>query len=1276
MMTSTLVRADGGRGGSAFNGFLSGGAPGVGFGGMAGGNGTGSFTDGAGGGGGAAGGGVGGFGGGSSFGGGGAGGTPGAPNGSNGNIDGGGGGGFGGANGINAASISNAAPLAGGNGGNGGDGGTSNFGGGGGGGGAGGYGAIVTATPTSSNTSSITGGNGGNGGVGFFIVGSFSSFGGNGGLGGDGGVGVRFNAPTTFTNTGSVSGGNGGTGGAGASGNAAAGAGGTGIVAQGTTTIINSGTIAGGLGGDGVTRANSINFLTSGSVLELRAGSNIIGNVAATGSDTLRLGGTTNSSFDASAIGSGYQGFDNFEKTGSSTWTLTGSASGATPWTIKQGTLSITSDSSLGLPSVSLGHFVTMDGGALRFATGVSGNRAFILNAGGGTFDAFSGTSVLSGEISGNGNLTKTGNGTIVLTGASNYTGGTTINGFGFFLLGDLASRATIVGDIQNNAFFEIVNADTSGITKITNNGSMTFDDGQSASNILLFNNGGGSLISFTGRSTAATAVITTNSGAKTQFTDTSTGGNAQFITNAGGVVDFSSSVGPNSDNKLSAGSLAGGGNYYLGANQLTVGGNGLNSTASGVISDCGSGADCNNFGATGGSLVKTGAGTLTLSGANTYSGGTTITGGTLLLSGNGTLGATGNAITVAGGMLDLGGTTQTQNGGVTLTSGTIQNGTLSSSGTFALQSGTVSAALSGAGSLTKTTAGTVVLTSTSTYTGATNINAGTLSANGSIASSSMTIVNSGATLGGNGIVGNTTINGGTLSPGNSIGTLTVQGSLVFTAASTYMVEVSPAIADRVNVSGTTTLGGASVSANFAAGTYAAKQYTIISAAGGVLGTFGPLVNSNLPSGFHSSLSYDSSHAYLDLSLNFAAVSGLSGNQQSVGNALTNFFNSTGSIPILFGALTPAGLTQASGETATGSQQTTFNAMSQFIGALLDPLIGGRGDPSTPTPGTAPFAAEDDAASAYASAGRKRSTAERDANRMITKAAPRNPVFDPRWSVWAAGFGGSQTTDGNAVAGSNSTTSRIFGGVIGADYYFSPRTIAGFALAGGGTNFSVANGGSGRSDLFQAGAFVRHTVGKAYISGALAYGWQDITTDRTVTIAGVDRLRAEFNANAFSGRVEGGYRFVMPWIGGFGITPYAASQFTTFDLPAYAERVVSGANNFALAYAAKSVTASRTELGLRADKSYAMTNAVLTLRGRAAWAHDFNADRNIAATFQTLPGASFVVNGAAQGHDAALTTASAEMKWLNGVSLAAIFEGEFSDVTRSYAGKGVARYAW
>jgi hypothetical protein len=57
-----------------------------------------------------------------------------------------------------------------------------------------------------------------------------------------------------------------------------------------------------------------------------------------------------------------------------------------------------------------------------------------------------------------------------------------------------------------------------------------------------------------------------------------------------------------------------------------------------------------------------------------------------------------------------------------------------------------------------------------------------------------------------------------------------------------------------------------------------------------------------------------------------------------------------------------------------------------------------------------------------------------------------------------------------------------------------------------------------------------------------------------------------------------------------------------------------------------------------------------------------------------LPGASFVVNSAAQAHDSALTTAAAEMKWLNGWSATATFEGEFSGLTRSYAGKGVVRY--
>jgi uncharacterized protein with beta-barrel porin domain len=334
---------------------------------------------------------------------------------------------------------------------------------------------------------------------------------------------------------------------------------------------------------------------------------------------------------------------------------------------------------------------------------------------------------------------------------------------------------------------------------------------------------------------------------------------------------------------------------------------------------------------------------------------------------------------------------------------------------------------------------------------------------------------------------------------------------------------------------------------------------------------------------------------------------------------------------------------------------------------MTDPFTnrGGGANPATGAPGYA----EEGQASAYA-AGKKT-----DAFAMFTKA-PSAQTYDPRWSVWVAGFGGSQSTDGNAAVGSNNTTSSVYGTAVGADYRISPNTIAGFALAGGGTNFSVANGGGGHSDLFQAGAYMRHTAGPAYVSAALAYGWQDITTDRTVTVAGTNQLRAQFDANAFSGRLEGGYRFVAPWVGGIGITPYAAAQFTTFDLPAYAEQALVGSNAFALAYNAKDVTDTRSELGIRTDKSWAMTDGILTLRGRVAWAHDYDPNRSIAATFQSLPGASFVVNGAAPAADSALVTASIEKKWLTGWSAAATFEGEFSDVTRSYAGKGVVRYQW
>jgi uncharacterized protein with beta-barrel porin domain len=229
------------------------------------------------------------------------------------------------------------------------------------------------------------------------------------------------------------------------------------------------------------------------------------------------------------------------------------------------------------------------------------------------------------------------------------------------------------------------------------------------------------------------------------------------------------------------------------------------------------------------------------------------------------------------------------------------------------------------------------------------------------------------------------------------------------------------------------------------------------------------------------------------------------------------------------------------------------------------------------------------------------------------------------------------------------------------------------ALAGGGTNFRVANGGSGESDLFQAGAHLRHTQGAAFIAAALAYGWQDVTTKRTVTVEGIESLRGHFHANAFSGRLEGGFRIATQSI---NLTPYAAGQFTSYRLPSYAEQAAAGTSLFALAYDGKTATAARTELGVKTEKAVALSDTMLLLRSRLAWAHDFDTDRSISAVFQALPASAFVVNGARPAADSALTTLSAELAWRNGWSAGATFDSQWSDTTRSYAGKGTVRYAW
>jgi autotransporter-associated beta strand protein len=694
--------------------------------------------------------------------------------------------------------------------------------------------------------------------------------------------------------------------------------------------------------------------------------------------------------------------------------------------------------------------------------------------------------------------------------------------------------------------------------------------DTATAGNANIINSNGGNL-EFNSFTTAGNATITTMSGSGVAFGDNSTGGNARFITDGTGFVDFTLTVGPNSDHRITAGSIEGSGTYNIGANNtLVVGSNNLSTTVSGKIADY---DPCLCFGGPGpGALEKVGSGTLTLSGINTYTGNTTV-------------------------------------------------------------------------------------------------NDGFLDVEGSIASSPLVTVNAGGTLTGAGAIGNAIIaSGGIFVPGNGFGTsTTVLGNLAFQSGALYLVQLDSTTSSFANVAGSASVNGNVGVALDPSSRFVMKKYMILQAHSGVSGAFSGV---SAPGGLVGNVTYDRTHAYLNFDLNYGAKSNLNTNQQNVANTLSNFFNANGGISAVLASLTPSGLSQAAGEIASGTQQATFNVMNSFMQLLTDPFVSGRSGGSATNGGAQPYA-EEDGSLAYAA--RRSGSARVALARLPTKAdVARNDLFDGRWSVWGSAFGGGANVSGNAALGSNSADTRAFGLAAGADYRMSPATMAGFALAGGGTNFSVNSFGSGRSDLFQAGAFVRHTIGNAYVTGVLAYGAQEVSTDRTVAVTG-DHLQARFETNAWSGRVEGGYRYVTPWM---GITPYAAAQFTTLQLPAYAEQVVAGTGAFALSYNAQTVTDPRTELGLRTDKSYALPNSIFTLRGRLAWAHDFNTDRSAAAAFQALPGTFFIVNGAKPAHDSALTTASAEMKWMSGWSAALTFEGEFSDAYQSYAGKGVVRYTW
>jgi uncharacterized protein with beta-barrel porin domain len=384
-------------------------------------------------------------------------------------------------------------------------------------------------------------------------------------------------------------------------------------------------------------------------------------------------------------------------------------------------------------------------------------------------------------------------------------------------------------------------------------------------------------------------------------------------------------------------------------------------------------------------------------------------------------------------------------------------------------------------------------------------------------------------------------------------------------------------------------------------------------------------------------------------------------NDFSVATGLDNAIGSGVTVPLAFvnlANLSPSeletALTQLSGEASTAVAPAGIQAMDSFLSVVSNPFADTRG--YTPPPPPLVY-------------------------KTLAFKAPAEAAPDPsRWGIWTAAYGGQNNANGDPIIGSNDRSLNVYGSVVGVDYRVTPHTLVGVALAGGGTNYGLANGlGGGYSDMFQSAVYSFTRINAAYFAATLAYAWQHESTSRVVTVGGADDLTAGFDANDIGGRIEAGYRFAVPGIfaiPGLGFIPYGAFQMQAFYTPSYSESA-SGSSAFALAYNAQTTTVTRTELGAWFDDNIALDNgAILTLRDRVAWAYDNWSNYSMTAAFEQLPGSSFTVFGATPTRNSLLASAGAEISYRNGISLAGLFNTELAEDSQTYSGFVRLRYTW
>ena len=309
------------------------------------------------------------------------------------------------------------------------------------------------------------------------------------------------------------------------------------------------------------------------------------------------------------------------------------------------------------------------------------------------------------------------------------------------------------------------------------------------------------------------------------------------------------------------------------------------------------------------------------------------------------------------------------------LSTGGMMAGSIEGGGTFSLGSNqltvgsnnlstTVSGVIRGTGgSLIKVGTGTLTLDGSNSYTGATVVAGGTLAVTGDISSSSGAVVFPGAMLSGTGTVPGLLVAGGTLMPGQSVGTLNLRGSLAFTSAATYLININATTASQTNVTGTATLNGATVKVVDDKDITKRQVYTLLTATGGINGLFNPDI---VGVKNKVDLFYDANHVYLCDHCKFAdlvasqlpffpgsvpgSLPAVPADVIRIADAIDAAVDANITLPVRLEDLFALSrqqvvnaLTQLTGEVHTGAEQASFQSTNAFLRLLLDPFAETRG---------------------------------------------------------------------------------------------------------------------------------------------------------------------------------------------------------------------------------------------------------------------------------------------------------------------------------------------